>query len=170
VSKVVRRESGEARRRDRPSVGHMSTALVGEIAVWRAANGIDPQTPRPSGGNQLETLPALWKQRLDRDIARATYPATDAPGEERQAARTALSPRDDRQRPYQGPGQRALSRGTVGGSRLVRAAGEKHGIGCVRLRPAGFGHGRLARDAHQYRSDVGATMKHDWYSFAAAKI
>jgi AAA domain len=85
---------------------HPSTALVGEIAVWRAANGIDPQDPRPTGGNQLETLPALWKQRLDRDIARATYPATDARAEERQAARTALSPRDDRQRPYQRPGQR----------------------------------------------------------------
>jgi hypothetical protein len=51
-----------------------STALVGEIAVWQAANGIDPQDPRPTGGTQLETLPTLWKQRLDRDIARATYP------------------------------------------------------------------------------------------------
>jgi hypothetical protein len=52
--------------------------------------------------------------------------------------------------------KRALCRGTVGGSRLVRAAGEKHDIGCVRLRPAGAGHGRLARDAHQHRRDVGA--------------
>jgi hypothetical protein len=89
-----------------PPGGHPSTALVGEIAVWRAANGIDPQDPRPTGGTQLETLPALWKQRLDRAIARATYPATDARAEERQAARTALSPRDDTQRPYQRPGQR----------------------------------------------------------------
>ena len=29
---------------------HPSTALVGEIAVWRAANGINPQDPRPTGG------------------------------------------------------------------------------------------------------------------------
>jgi conjugative relaxase-like TrwC/TraI family protein len=80
---------------------HPSTALIGEIAVWRAANGINPQDPRPTGGTQLETLPALWKQRLDRDIARATNPRADARADKRQAAPTALSPRDDRQRPHQ---------------------------------------------------------------------
>jgi conjugative relaxase-like TrwC/TraI family protein len=81
---------------------HPSTALVREIAVWRAANGIDPQDPRPTGGGgQLETLPALWKQRLDRDIARATSQPADVRADERQAGRTALSPSGDRQRPYQ---------------------------------------------------------------------
>jgi hypothetical protein len=85
---------------------HPSTALVREIAVWRAANGINPQDPRPTGGTQLETLPALWKQHLDRDIARATYPSADARADERQAGRTALSPGDDRQRPYQRPERR----------------------------------------------------------------
>jgi hypothetical protein len=61
--------------------------------VWRAANGINPQDPRPTGGGgQLETLPALWKQRLDRDIAWATYPPAGARADERQAARTALIP------------------------------------------------------------------------------
>ena len=39
--------------------------------MWRAANGINPQDPRPTGGTQLETLPALWKQHLDRHIARS---------------------------------------------------------------------------------------------------
>jgi hypothetical protein len=29
---------------------HPSAALIGEIAVWRAANGIDSQDPRPTGG------------------------------------------------------------------------------------------------------------------------
>jgi hypothetical protein len=53
------------------AAGSHPTALIGEIAVWRAANGINPHDPRPTGGTQLETLPALWKQRLDRDIARA---------------------------------------------------------------------------------------------------
>jgi hypothetical protein len=38
---------------------HPNTALMGDIAVWRAANGINPQDPRPTGGTQLETLPAL---------------------------------------------------------------------------------------------------------------
>jgi hypothetical protein len=86
-----------------PSASHPSACLVGEIAVWRAANGINPQDPRPTGGSQLETLPALWKQRLDRDIARATDPPTDAKADERQAGRTLPSSYNNRQRPYQKP-------------------------------------------------------------------
>jgi conjugative relaxase-like TrwC/TraI family protein len=86
---------------------HPSTALIGEIAVWRAANGINPQDPRPTGGGgQLETLPALWKQHLDRHIARATHPPADARADERQAARPAPSPSDDTQRPQRKPERR----------------------------------------------------------------
>jgi AAA domain/TrwC relaxase len=78
-----------------------STALIGEIAVWRAANGINPRDPRPTGGTQLQTLPALWKQRLDRAIARATDPPTAATADKRPAGRTALSRSySDRQYPY----------------------------------------------------------------------
>ena len=86
--------------------GTHSSALVREIAVWRAANGINPQDPRPTGGTQLEMLPALWKQRLDRDIARATNPPADARADKPHAGRSALSPRDVRQRPYQQPERR----------------------------------------------------------------
>jgi conjugative relaxase-like TrwC/TraI family protein len=85
---------------------HLSIALFREIAVWRAANGIDPQDPRPTGGNQLVTLPALWKQRLDRDIARATDPPADARADERQAAHTPLRRLHDhsqRQKPERRP-------------------------------------------------------------------
>jgi hypothetical protein len=82
------------------------TALIGEIAVWRAANGINPQDPRPTGGTQLETLPALWKQRLDRDIARSADPPTDARGAELQEERTAPSRYRDRRPPYQKPPSR----------------------------------------------------------------
>ena len=90
-----------------PPESHPGTALIGEIAVWRVANGINPQDPRPTGGGGLlQTAPALWKQRLDRDLARATDPAADATAGERQAGRTALSPRDDRRRPYQQPERR----------------------------------------------------------------
>jgi hypothetical protein len=87
---------------------HPSTALIGEIAVWRAANGINPQDPRPTGGGgQLETLPALWKQHLDRQIARCADPSDNARFNERQAVHTAPSRRhDESQRPYQAPGQR----------------------------------------------------------------
>ena len=87
---------------------HPSTALIGEIAVWRAANGIDPHDPRPTGGGgQLETLPALWKQHLDRHIARSADPSGNARFNERQAVHTAPSRRHvDSKRPYQTPGQR----------------------------------------------------------------
>src|SRR5215213_968773 len=52
-----------ARQGDGPPVwaapgSHPSSALIDEIAVWRAANGINPEDPRPTGGTQLETLPA----------------------------------------------------------------------------------------------------------------
>jgi hypothetical protein len=87
---------------------HPSAALIGEIAVWRAANGIDPQDPRPTGGGgQLETASALWKQRLDRHVARSTDPSGNARFDEPQAAHTALSRwHDYNQRSYQTPGQR----------------------------------------------------------------
>jgi len=86
---------------------HPSIALIGQIAVWRAANGINPQDPRPTGGTQLETLPALWKKRLDRHIARAADPPAAGRADKRQARLTALSPSDDRQRPHQKPEQRS---------------------------------------------------------------
>jgi hypothetical protein len=97
-----------------PSGSHPSTALVRDIAVWRAANGINPQDPQPTGGPQLETLPALWKQRLDDDLARATYPPAHARADKRTAAQTALSRYHDRQRPYQTPGQRSNRPATPG--------------------------------------------------------
>jgi conjugative relaxase-like TrwC/TraI family protein len=89
------------------AAGTHDSALVGEIAVWRAASGINPQDPRPTGGTHLETLPALWKQRLDRHIAHSTDSSDNARADELPAAHTALRRwRDDRQRPYQTPGQR----------------------------------------------------------------
>jgi hypothetical protein len=89
-----------------PRGSHPSTALIGEIAVWRAANGIDPQDPRPTGGTQLETASAQWKQRLDRHIVRSANPSGNARFNER-AAHTARRRRyDDSRRPYQTPGQR----------------------------------------------------------------
>jgi hypothetical protein len=97
------------------AAGELSTALVREIAVWRAANGINPEDPRPTGGTQLETLPALWKQRLDRDIARSTDSSDNARLDERQAAQTAPSRRhDDRRRPYQNPERRPSGRSVPG--------------------------------------------------------
>ena len=90
------------------AAGGHPTALIREIAVWRAANGINTQDPRPTGaGGHLDTAAALWKQRLDWHLARST----DSPGserfDERQAANTALSRSHHySRRPYQTPGQR----------------------------------------------------------------
>jgi conjugative relaxase-like TrwC/TraI family protein len=91
-----------------PPGSHPSTALIGEIAVWRAAYGIDPQDPRPTGGEgQLETAAGLWKQRLDRHAARSADPSGNARFDKRQAAHTAPGRwHDDSQRRYQTPGQR----------------------------------------------------------------
>ena len=84
-------------------------ALIGEIAVWRAANGINPQDPRPTGGGgQLDTAAALWKQRLDWHIARSTDPSGNERFNERQAAQTALS-RSHRRQPAPVPNTRSAS-------------------------------------------------------------
>jgi conjugative relaxase-like TrwC/TraI family protein len=87
--------------------GH-PTALVHEIAVWRAANGINPQDPRPTGGGgELDTAAALWKQRLDWQIARSTDSAGNDRFNERQAAHTASNrSHQDNRRPYPTPARR----------------------------------------------------------------
>src|SRR5215203_737858 len=90
-----------------PPGSHPSTALVGEVAIWRAANGVDQRDPRPTGGVQLETAPTLWQQRLDRAVALLN----DLPGNaELQGGQAAHTTRDrnydDSQRPYQTPGRR----------------------------------------------------------------
>jgi hypothetical protein len=54
----------------------LSAALIGEVAVWRAANGVDPNDRRPTGPKQLPTASAEWQQHLDRSITHASdYPA-----------------------------------------------------------------------------------------------
>jgi hypothetical protein len=48
-----------------PPGSHPSVALIAEIAVWRAAVGVDPQDRRPTGAGQLQAASALWQQNLD---------------------------------------------------------------------------------------------------------
>jgi hypothetical protein len=47
-------------------------AIMGEIAVWRAANGIHPSDRRPTGAGQLQTASAIWQHHLDRCLARGS--------------------------------------------------------------------------------------------------
>jgi hypothetical protein len=89
------------------AAGGHPTTLSREIAVWRAANGINPQDPRPTGDGQLDAVAALWKQRLDRHIARTTDPSVNNRFNERPVAHTARSRSHHHNgRPYQTPGRR----------------------------------------------------------------
>jgi hypothetical protein len=93
-----------------PPGSRPSTALIADIAVWRAARGIDPQVPRPTGGHQLEAAADLWKQHLDRDAARAIKPPQNSNADQPQTPRKALCQGyDDIQRPYQRSGPNAAS-------------------------------------------------------------
>jgi len=51
-----------------PSGTHLDVELIGKGAVWRAANGIDPQDCRPAGPAQLQTPPGLWQLGRDRQV------------------------------------------------------------------------------------------------------
>ena len=55
-----------------PPGSQPNVAIIGEIAVWRAANGIRPTDPRPTGAAQLQTASALWQHHLDRTLARGS--------------------------------------------------------------------------------------------------
>ena len=54
------------------AVSQPNGGIIGGIAVWRAANGIHPSDPRPTGPGQLQTAAALWQHHLDRSLARGS--------------------------------------------------------------------------------------------------
>jgi hypothetical protein len=56
-----------------PPGRHPTVALIGEVAVWRAAVGVDPQDRRPTGAGQLQAASALWQQSLDRAVALCSH-------------------------------------------------------------------------------------------------
>src|SRR5215212_5096004 len=58
-----------------PQGSSLSAALIGEVAVWRAANGVNPHDRRPTGPKQLPTASAEWQQHLNRRITHdSDYP------------------------------------------------------------------------------------------------
>jgi conjugative relaxase-like TrwC/TraI family protein len=83
-----------------PPGSRPNLAIIGEVAVWRAANGIHPSDPRPTGAGQLSTAPGLWQHHLDRSLALGSHDNNghlDIPG--RQSAETSRDRRhQDRQR------------------------------------------------------------------------
>jgi hypothetical protein len=94
---------------DRTGARGHTTALIGQIAIWRAATGINRHEPRPTGeGGQRDTAAALWKQRLDWHTALSTDTSGNDRFSEPQVAQTALNrSHQNKRRPYQTPGQRS---------------------------------------------------------------
>jgi conjugative relaxase-like TrwC/TraI family protein len=74
VADLADQTRGDAIRDSAPPVwatpgSRPNVAIVGEVGVWRAANGVDPHDRRPTGAEQLQTAAALWQQHLDRSAA-----------------------------------------------------------------------------------------------------
>jgi conjugative relaxase-like TrwC/TraI family protein len=98
-----------------PPGGQTSTGLIREVAVWRAAVGVDPQDRRPTGAGQLQAASALWQQNLDRDVALCSHrPGPDA------RKRQAGGPPPDHQREdrHRKPPTRPVRRSAPPGPRL----------------------------------------------------
>ena len=84
--------------------------IIGEIAVWRAANGIHPGDPRPTGAGQLQTIAALWQHHLDRSLTWCRNGLGRHEVQEREAAGSSRDRRpEDRQRLPQPPAIRPNS-------------------------------------------------------------
>jgi hypothetical protein len=66
----IRRHAGHGRTQPvwAPPGAQLNVDLIGDVAVWRAANGINPDDRRPTGPPQPRTTQALWQQELDRQV------------------------------------------------------------------------------------------------------
>jgi len=98
-----------------PPGSHPTAALLGEVAVWRAAVGIDPQDRRPTGAGQLQAASAFWQQNLDRDFAMCTH-RLDADVRERQIDGPSRDHQDEDQ--HRMPSAPAVRRSVPPGPRL----------------------------------------------------
>jgi AAA domain len=52
-----------------PPGSHPTAALLCDVAVWRAAIGVDPQDRRATGAGHSQAASTLWQQNLDRAVA-----------------------------------------------------------------------------------------------------
>jgi conjugative relaxase-like TrwC/TraI family protein len=98
-----------------PPGSHPSVALIAEIAVWRAAVGVDPQDRRPTGAGQLQTVAALWQQNLNRDVALCSHHLGTDVGKRQIGGPSPDHLREDRHRM---PPTRAVRRSVPPGPRL----------------------------------------------------
>jgi conjugative relaxase-like TrwC/TraI family protein len=98
-----------------PPGSHPSLALLAEIAVWRAAVGVDPEDRRPTGAGQLQTVAALWQQNLDREVALRSNRLGADVGKRQLGGPSQDHQREDRHRM---PPTRDVRRGVPPGPRL----------------------------------------------------
>jgi conjugative relaxase-like TrwC/TraI family protein len=93
-----------------PADSQLNVGIIGEVAVWRAAHGIHPGDPRPTGAGQLQTAAALWQHHLDRSLTRCSNGLGPHEAREREAAESSPDRRPkDRQRSPQPPSIRPTS-------------------------------------------------------------
>jgi conjugative relaxase-like TrwC/TraI family protein len=98
-----------------PPGSHPSVALIGEVAVWRAAVGVDPQDRRATGAGQLQAASTLWQQKLDRDVALCIHRLGADVGKRQIGGPSQDHQREDRHRM---PPTHAVRRGVPPGPRL----------------------------------------------------
>jgi conjugative relaxase-like TrwC/TraI family protein len=86
-----------------PLDSHLSAKLLGEVAVWRAANGVDPSDPRPTGLRRLERMPSSWQSQLDGAVAGFVASQRTSNHDKPIAAKGLSSRHHHRWRPNQSP-------------------------------------------------------------------
>jgi hypothetical protein len=132
-----------------PPGSRPNVAIIGEVAVWRAANGIHPSDRRPTGAAQLQTASALRQHHLDRSLARCrddNIGRLDIP--ERPPAATSRDRwHEDRQRVPQPPAVRPNSPPYRSSPAKSRVGRHQYVPGRRRLRAANSG-GHCQGTAH----------------------
>ncbi|MDF1706168.1 MAG: MobF family relaxase [Aeromicrobium sp.] len=98
-----------------------TTAIAGDIAVWRAATGVDEADRRPTGPRQMQKSAVLYQRELDTRLDAGRRPAMDEWG----PAIHALHPRSDSFTPLLAERLAAINRSGANAADLLgRAAAE----------------------------------------------
>ena len=116
-----------------PPGSHPTAALLGEVEVWRAAVGVDPQDRRPTGAGQLQAAAALWQHHLDRDVALCSQRLGADVGKRQIGGPSRDHQREDRHRM---PSNTRCSSECPARAPLVSASVSSRDLGDQRWRPA----------------------------------
>ena len=86
-----------------PLDSDLRNKLLGEVAVWRAADGVDPSDPPPTGPRRLERMPSSWQNQLDRSVAGSVTSLRTSPPAKSFATKGLSSRHHHRRVPDQSP-------------------------------------------------------------------